>query len=191
MFVAGLAAIGGSALALQVTSLTPQGEVAQVRQVVAKFDAPAVTFGDQRAPAPLALTCSDPQATRGTGRWNSDREWLFQFDRDLPPGVNCSVQVRAGFRSPQGATLTTGNWRFTTGGPFVQQVRPGGGRIDEEQVFVLRLNGPATVASLQQHVSCSVEGMGERVPVRLLQGAERDNLLKALGLAKDAATEPL
>ena len=45
--------------ALQITSLAPQGEVARVRQVVATFDQPAVRFGDPKAPAPLALSCSD------------------------------------------------------------------------------------------------------------------------------------
>ena len=73
-----LALTAWSAQALTITSLTPQGEVAQVRQVVAKFDASAVTFGDPKAPAPFSLSCSDAQATAGNGRWISDREWAFQ-----------------------------------------------------------------------------------------------------------------
>src|ERR1700712_995533 len=55
--------------ALQITSLTPQGEVARVRQIVAKFDQPAVKFGDPKAPAPLAVSCTDAAAGKGTGRW--------------------------------------------------------------------------------------------------------------------------
>ena len=49
----------GAAHALQITSLTPQGEVSRVRQVVAKFDQPAVRFGDPKAPAPLVVACAD------------------------------------------------------------------------------------------------------------------------------------
>lgn len=181
----------GGAHALQVTGLSPQGEVAQVRRVVAKFDEPAVNFGDAQAPAPLALSCSDAQATRGSARWNNDREWVYEFDDDLPPGIRCTVQAKAGFRSPKGAELAAGSWRFSTGGPFVQRIYPSGGLIDEQQFFVLRLNGPATLASLQQSVSCSVEGLGERVPVRLLQGREREELLKAVHADKQAEREPL
>jgi hypothetical protein len=182
----------GAAQALQVTRLTPQGEIAQVRQLVARFDAAAVNFGDPKAPAPLALSCSDAQVTGGTGRWTGDKEWVFDFENDLPPGVKCTVQVRPGFKSPQGAELAARTWQFNTGGPFVQQVRPGtGSRIDEEQFFVLRLNGPATPQSLQAFVGCSVEGLGERVPVRLLAPRERDEVLKALRLDKAAAKEPL
>ena len=147
-----LGSLLGSALAAQaltLTSLTPQGEVAQVRQVVAKFDAPAVTFGDQKAPAPLRLNCSDAQATAGSGRWNSEREWAFEFNNDLPPGVRCTVQPRADFRSPKGEALSATSYPFNTGGPFVQQIRPGTWQpIEEDQLFILQLNGAATPASV-------------------------------------------
>jgi uncharacterized protein YfaS (alpha-2-macroglobulin family) len=178
--------------ALQLTSITPQGEVARVRQVVAKFDEPAIAFGDPKAPAPLTLSCSDAQATQGTGRWNSDREWVFEFANDLPPGVSCSLQVRAGFKSPKGAELTARSATFNTGGPFVQQTRPStNAAIDEEQIFVLQLNGPATLASVQANLWCLAEGLGERIPVRLLDGADRAGVLKAQQLDKAAAKDPL
>ncbi|MES2936446.1 MAG: MG2 domain-containing protein [Pseudomonadota bacterium] len=180
------------AFALGITSLTPQGEVAKVRQVVAKFDESAVAFGDPKAPAPLSLSCSDAQATRGTARWISDREWAFDFENDLPPGVSCQLQVRSGFKSPKGAELAAGNWRFNTGGPFVQTIQPGTyQRIDEEQFFALKLNGDATLASVRENLWCSIEGLGERVPVRLLEAAPRDALLKSLHWEKAAKDQPL
>lgn len=189
--LAGLFFLTSAAHALQVTSLSPQGEVARVRQIVAKFDGPAIAFGDPKAQAPVALSCSDAQATKGTGRWTSDRQWVFDFENDLPPGIQCTVTNRTGFTSSQGAALAAAQWRFNTGGPFVQEMRPGGGRIDEEQFFAMRLNGPATVQSVQQFVSCGVQGLGERVPVRLLPPAERQELLKALHWEDAAAKEPL
>ncbi|MBS0495093.1 MAG: alpha-2-macroglobulin [Proteobacteria bacterium] len=182
-----------SAQALTVTSLSPQGEVARVRQVVAKFDAPAVRLGDAQAPAPFTVACSDPDATKGQGRWNSEREWVYQFAQDLPPGVRCTVTVKPGFKSASNAQLTGArSYQFNTGGPFVQSVRPGTWQeIDEEQVFVLQLNGPAAPASLHQHMWCVAEGVGERVPVRLVEGTQRSELLRVLHLDKAAAKEPL
>lgn len=71
-------------------------------------------------------------------------------------------------------------------------MRPGSyERIDEEQYFLLQLNGAATLKSIQDNVWCSLEGLGERVPVKLIEGKERDALLKSQGLDKAAATEPL
>ena len=89
-----LAASAWHAHALQVTSVSPQGEIAKVRQAVVKFDEAAVNFGDPKAPAPVALNCSDAQVTRGTGRWTNEREWVFDFENDLPPGVSCTLQAR-------------------------------------------------------------------------------------------------
>ncbi|MBG6076349.1 hypothetical protein [Polaromonas sp. CG_9.11] len=51
---------------------------------------------------------------------------------------------------------------------------------------MLQLNGPGTLASLQQNVCCSVEGLGEHGPLRLIDGAERDALLKSQNLDKAA-----
>ncbi len=191
--VALLGLLAANTHALQITSLTPQGEVARVRQVVAKFNESAVNFGDPKAPAPLSLSCSDAQATKGSGRWISDREWAFEFENDLPPGVNCSLQLRTGIKSVSGALLTgASSYKFNSGGPFVKSLRPGSyERIDEEQYFLLQLNGAATLKSIQDNVWCSVEGLGERVPVKLIDGKERDALLMSQGLEKAAAIEPL
>ena len=74
----------------------------------------------------------------------------------------------------------------------MQGVRPNTyQQLDEEQFFVLQLNGPATTESVQANVWCALEGVGERVPVRMIDGAQRTDLLKALGLEKRAAKEPL
>jgi len=187
------AAVSLHAHALQIVSLSPQGEIARVRQIVAKFDEGAVNFGDPKAPAPLSLSCSDAQATKGSGRWISEREWAFEFENDLPPGVSCAVQVVGTFKSPKGQPVAgAASYKFNTGGPFVQHMRPGTyERIDEEQYFMLQLNGPATLQSVRENVWCAAEGLGERVPVKLIEGKERDELLKSQGLDKPAAKEPL
>ena len=188
-----MAALALQAHALQITSLSPQGEVARIRQVVAKFDDSAVKFGDPKAPAPLTISCTDAQATTGSGRWISDREWAFEFERDLPPGVSCQLAVKPDFKSGSGAIITSASsYKFNSGGLFLQTVRPGTyERIDEEQHFVLQLNGAATLKSVQDNLSCAIEGLGERVPVKLLDGSTRADLLKARGLEKAAAKEPL
>jgi alpha-2-macroglobulin len=182
-----------TAQAFQITSLLPQGEVARVRQVVAKFDDSAVTFGDPKAEAPLTVRCSNPEASKGAGRWVTDRSWAYDFENDLPPGVSCTLQMKAGLQSAKGVALSgPSSYRFSTGGPYVQWLRPyEGASIDEEQYFVLRLSGEATLASVRAHIWCTSDSLGERVPVRLLEGKERAELLKAQHVDKDAARSPL
>jgi hypothetical protein len=188
-----LAGFAMSAQALQITSLSPQGEVAGVRQLVVKFDQSVVNFGDPGVAAPVGLSCTDAQAAKGRGRWVSAREWTFDFDADLGPGTGCTVQARPGLASATGTELSgPRNFRFQTGGPFVRSIRPyPGSPIDEEQFFVLQLNGPADPASVLANIWCSVEGLGERVPVRLVDGKERTAVLKSQGLDKLAEKSPL
>jgi uncharacterized protein YfaS (alpha-2-macroglobulin family) len=191
LVAAGLAC--GGAHALQISSVSPQGEVARVHQVVVKFDEAVVAFGDPKVSAAASLRCSDARASKGSGRWINDREWAFEFENDLPPGVQCSVQASPGLKSPKGAELTgASQFSFSTGGPFVQSIFPNTyQRIDEEQYFLIQLNGPATPESVQANVWCAVQGLGEKVPVRLLDAATRQSLLKVRYLDKAAAAEPL
>ena len=181
-----------SAHALGVRQFSPQGEVARVGQVVVQFDGAAVRFGDPKAAAPVTLSCSDAQAAKGTGRWTSDREWVFDFAQDLPPGMRCTAKLVDGLKSPSGAGVTgAASYQFQTGGPAVLDIEPGGYEsVDEEQFFALRLSGPATAQSLQKHVWCTSEGVGERIPVRLIEGKEREALLGHRGWAQDAARNP-
>ena len=187
---AALAATGVQALI--ITALSPQGEVAQVRQIKARFSANAIHFGDPRAPAPLTVSCDDAAASRGEGRWTSAREWVYDFAADLPPGVRCRIDPVSGFKSAAGDLLTgASSYQFHTGGPFVQHIRPDTSQpIEEEQAFVLQLNGAATPQSLQASVWCAVDGLGERVPIQPLDGEARAALLKALDLDKAAAQAP-
>jgi alpha-2-macroglobulin len=191
----GLMALGifsPGASALQISSLSPQGEVAQVRQVVVKFDQGAVNFGDPKATAPINLSCSDAQASKGSGRWVSEREWAYEFENDLPPGVRCTAQLSSSFKPPAGQTFT-GNTKFAfnTGGPFVRRISPGAGsRIDEEQYFVLELSGVAVPALLSANMWCTIEGVGEKVAVKMVEGSARAELLKATGNDKEAKAVP-
>lgn len=185
------AALG--AHAFQVAGLSPQGEVARVRQMVLKFDDAAVAFGDPGAAAPVDLRCADGFVPKGAGRWLNERSWVFDFQEDLAPGVRCSVQVKPGLKSLNGVDFSgQDRFGFSTGGPVVQAVLPyADSAVDEDQYFALRLSGAASRASLQAHLWCAVDGVGERIAVRFIEGAERSVLLKAHGWDRDAAQNPL
>ncbi|WP_249661402.1 MG2 domain-containing protein [Variovorax sp. PCZ-1] len=181
-----------AAQALQITSLSPQGEVAQIRQVVIKFDEAAVNFGDPRAAAPATLSCSDSQASKGNGRWTSEREWVYELEQDLSAGVRCTVAVNSSFQSPAGRRISSASsYAFNSGGPFVKRIWPyEGQRIDEEQIFVLQLSGAVDPATLNGNLWCNVQGLGERVPFKMVEGGARTEVLKSLGLTKAAERDP-
>lgn len=182
-----------NAQAMELVGLSPQGEVAQVNQVVAKFDESVIPLGSDKGPAAVTVRCNDAQVVKGAGRWNDDKTWVFDFENALPPGLKCSLVVKPGLKSLQGNAYSgIEQFRFSTGGPFVQAIQPyENSRVDEEQYFALRLSGSASLASVQANTWCAAEGIGERIAVRLLSGKERTDLLKAQGWEKEAAQNPL
>ncbi|MDR0261234.1 MAG: Ig-like domain-containing protein, partial [Comamonas sp.] len=123
---AGWAALGLSAHATSITSVSPQGEVARVRQIVVKFDAAVVPMGDLRAAAPVKLDCDNKQAqSQGTGRWTGPREWVFDLADDLPPGVRCTVEKVANLKDAAGEPVKgAAKYSFGTGGPSVTRIVP-------------------------------------------------------------------
>ncbi|BET12465.1 MG2 domain-containing protein [Pandoraea sputorum] len=175
------------AQAARVVSVSPQGEVASVNQVVVKFDEAMVPAGDPRATAPAAVRCTDTSLT-GDGHWLEPKIWVFDFKSDLPPGAKCSVEMRSGLSAVSGTALSgTTKYAFNTGGPAVSSIRPSYGPIDENQIFILTLNGAATPASVRQNAWCETEGVGERIGVKWIEGDTRAALLKRFNLDKQSA----
>lgn len=172
--------------AVSIATVTPQGEVAQVRQVTVRFDAPVVALGDPRLPPPVKLECQGPTPA-GTGGWADDRNWTYDFRAPLPPGVRCTVSAKAGWQPLNGPLTGRTEFVFQTGGPAVADLEPGeDATIEEDQHFLLRLTGAATDSSVAANAWCEVEGIGEKVPVRVVSGAARDELLRNRGGAKSA-----
>jgi uncharacterized protein YfaS (alpha-2-macroglobulin family) len=198
--------------AVAIVAATPQGEVAQVRQVTVKFSDAVVPFGDLRLPDPFAIVCQG-SVPAGSGRWANDRVWLYDFREPLGPGTTCTATLRRDWRpsvaarapdavvrtasaapSAARAAAPTGTTRFTfsTGGPAVLATEPGAGaEIEEDQHFILRLNGAAVEASVAANAWCEVEGIGERLALRIVSDEVRTQVLQAAGVGGVAAARAL
>ena len=114
------------AQALQPLSLSPQGEAAQVRQVAARFSKAVASFGNPQARAPRVLSCSDAQAAKGSGRWSNQRERIFVFKNDMPPGVRYSVVPDSEFKSVSDAILADAkSYEFNSDWRFIQNLCSG------------------------------------------------------------------
>ncbi|HEY4068855.1 MAG TPA: MG2 domain-containing protein [Burkholderiaceae bacterium] len=177
--------------AANIASVSPQGEVAQVRQVVVKFSDAVVPFGDLRLPDPMTLNCQGT-VPAGSGRWISERAWTFDFRAPLPPGTRCSVKAKADWKPSAGALTGPTEFAFNTGGPAVVTTQPGeGATIEEDQYFVLALSGAVVESSATANAWCEAEGIGERLGVRVIGGDARAALLKEQHIDKAAAERTL
>ncbi|CAN7621278.1 MG2 domain-containing protein [Trinickia sp. LjRoot230] len=183
-----MAATAWRAEAARITRVSPQGTVAKVRQVLVKFDEPMVAFGAPDLPPPAHVKCNDASASAGQARWIDDKTWAWDFADDLPPGMACSVELNDDLKSSAGNALKgPKHYTFATGGPFVRTIEPHAREIDEDQLFILRLNGAATEQSVQQDIWCESSGLGNRIPVKNVDANTRATLLKRFALEKEAA----
>jgi uncharacterized protein YfaS (alpha-2-macroglobulin family) len=147
-----------------------------VRQVTVRFSDSMVALGDPRLADPFTVSCP----ASGKGRWADTKDWIFDFDADLDAGIRCRFTLKSGLESASGAPVTgRSRFQFETGGPAIvgSLPREGWEEIDEKQVFILRLDARATRASMEANAYCAVDGLAERVPVRVLRGAERQRIL--------------
>jgi hypothetical protein len=166
-----------------VELFSPEGYVKQVRQVTARFSAPMVALGDPRLDDPFTVNCP----ATGKGRWADTRNWVYDFDADLQAGVSCRFSLKPGLKSLAGAPVTgRSTFSFDSGGPAILASLPrqGWAALDEDQVFLLLLDAPATQASIEAHAYCAIDGITERVALQVLSGQERQQILeqrRALG----------
>jgi alpha-2-macroglobulin len=171
--------LSGAQQQARIESFSPTGTVKKVRQAQVRFSEPMVPFGDLRdVTQPFTVTCS----ASGKARWVDDRNWVYDFDQDLPAGMRCTFQARDGLRSLAGNDIAgTHSFSFSTGGPAIFESNPyqGSDYIAEDQIFILKLDSDTTEASVLEHVYFTVGNIADRIAVRIVSGSERDKILKA------------
>ena len=164
----------------QVELFSPQGTVKAVRQASVRFSEQMVPLGDPRGLVePFDIVCPE----KGTSRWADGKNWIFDFEKDLPAGIRCEFKVKRGLKTLSGKEFTGQEiFSFSTGGPAIKSSIPyeGAQSIDEEQVFVLTLDAEPDETSVIQNVFFSIEGIQDRVGIRVITGKDREEILKAL-----------
>jgi uncharacterized protein YfaS (alpha-2-macroglobulin family) len=162
----------------KVESFSPQGTVKNIRQVRVRFTHAMVAFGDPRSiTTPFEVNCP----VKGEGRWVDTNNWVYDFEKNLLAGVRCDFRLRPDLKTLAGVKLRgRKDFSFSTGGPAIKASYPheGNKQIDEEQVFILTLDGEPDEESVLRHVAFSIQGIENLVGVRMIQGEEREQILK-------------
>jgi uncharacterized protein YfaS (alpha-2-macroglobulin family) len=172
--------LGAAQQPASIVSFSPTGTVKQIRQAKVRFSEPMVPFGDLRDVAePFVVQCSES----GKARWVDDRNWVYDFDRDLPAGVRCTFQAREGLRSLAGREIGgTRTFSFSTGGPAILESNPyyGADYVAADQIFILKLDSDVKESTVLENVYFTVEGIADRIAVRIVSGKEREQIVESV-----------
>ncbi len=169
--------------ATELSHFVPQGEAKRVRQVKVNFSEAIRPLGDLAAPDPVVWSCQGAPL-KGNGRWVDTQSWALDFERELPAGVRCEFKPAAGLRDAAGKPVKMATiYRFDTGGPNIAAIQSNRyyGDIDEDAVFLVTATGPIDFATVESHSWCAIEGLGEKVPTKLLPAGDKKALLSRNG----------
>jgi uncharacterized protein YfaS (alpha-2-macroglobulin family) len=162
-----------------IIGFSPQGEIKGVRQATARFSDQMVSFGMPEIADPFDIACP----ASGKGRWADGKNWIFDFDKDLEAGVRCTFTLKNSVKTLRGKPLQgRKSFSFSTGGPKVTALFPheDSEEIEEDQIFALKLDGPAAESSFAGKLSFLLEATGERLGARVLKGKDRENIISVL-----------
>ena len=169
-----------SAHAASVQRFVPQGLDDRHTRATAVFSDPVVRLGQTDAPAPFNVDCG---AVSGKGRWANANTWDYVIDRPLKPGERCDFTLKPGLKSIKGEAITgESRYEFFAPGPWPRSILPRGGqKIEEDQAFLIEPSAAVTRESVERNVWCEADGVGNRIPVRLLPDKTRAEMVASQG----------
>lgn len=177
------------AFAAHVRQFTPQGQIDQQTRASAVFSTDMVPLGRPEAPSPFLVDCG---AVGGKGRWGDSRTWSYQLDRPLQPGERCDFQTKPGLKTVHGEAIQAVRYFFFAPGPWPRSLSPSAGSsIEEDQGFLIFASSPLDRASVEKNVWCEADGVGHRIPARLLPDATRKEMLATQSRKEDAGVVAL
>ncbi len=174
--------INSSLATVYVQDFSPQGQVKTTDQATVVFSEEMVKLGDTDAPAPFNVECS----IKGKGRWTDTKTWQYRLNRDLESGERCIFTLKNRVKSlNQQAFQVVNNqlphYEIFTAGPWIAHIEPyENSSIEENQTFLIGTSAPVKAASVLKNAWCEVEGVGERIPVKLLTPEQLKELAKKL-----------
>ncbi len=160
--------------AVYVQDFSPQGQVKTTNQVTATFSEDMVKLGATDSASPFAVNCP----VKGTGRWTDTKTWRYQLKRDLQSGERCTFALKTQLKSLKQSSFNVENgniprYEVFTAGPWIARIEPyENSSIEENQHFFIESSAKVKSESVVKHAWCEVEGVGERIPVKLLTAAE-------------------
>lgn len=171
--------VAGAANAAGVRQFSPQGQIDQQIRATAVFTSDMVPLGRPDSPAPFSIDCGE---VKGRARWGDARSWSYTLERPLQPGERCDFRMKPGLKAANGEDVFGESaYAFFAPGPWPRSITPRpGGPIEEDQAFVIDASGALKSESVERNVWCEADGVGNRIPVRILPDDTRNLIFATL-----------
>ncbi len=168
-----------TASAAGVRQFSPLGQIDQQIRATAVFSTDMVPLGRPDAPPPFNVDCGE---VKGKARWGDAKSWSYTLDRPLQPGERCDFRLKPGLKAANGEAVSgEPGYAFFAPGPWPRSLTPRpGGAIEEDQAFIVEASGALKRESVERNVWCEADGVGNRIPVRILPDNARNEILASM-----------
>lgn len=167
---------------LTIKSFSPSGLKRDAIQVRAEFSESMIPIGDPEGGIePFTIDCNAP----GTARWIDDKNWVYDFAKKLPAGIQCRFSIKDGTKSLS-STPYAGEkeFQFTTGGPSIRRFSPDWS-VHEEGVFIVALDAEPDVESVRKNAFISSTSLASRISVDIVDKSLTDQIIKSSWICKE------
>jgi uncharacterized protein YfaS (alpha-2-macroglobulin family) len=167
---------------VNVVTITPQGNVESAEQVQVRFSNNMIKLGDEyQSHAPVKSNCLDS----GNGYWTDQKNWVYTFYTIPAPGKTCTIKTINDLKDLNGKMIPFVSVDFKTTASQILKIVPGTYQsIDPDQFFVVILNGEVTNDWVKKNVYVTIEGLGDKVPVNLIYGKQKDEIIASAKTAE-------
>jgi uncharacterized protein YfaS (alpha-2-macroglobulin family) len=162
----------------KIDSFSPEGFIKNPSQVAVRFSEPMIAFGDSRVTKQVFQSNC---LSLGTERWLDAKNWVLDFKKKLPGGVECKFVVDTKLTSLNGNKLTgKPNFQFSTGGINILRSQPwSNGTAVEDQAFILVLDGEVNEDSMKKELFFTSSLIPGKVEINTITGKDKENILNA------------
>ena len=162
-----------------VRQFSPQGQIDQQIRATAIFNIDIVRLGNTDAAAPFDVDCGE---VKGRSRWGDARSWSYTLERPLRAGERCDFRLKSGLKAANGEMVEAeATYAFFAPGPWPRSLMPRpGSPVEEDQAFLIDVSAAVKRESVESRVWCEADGVGNRIPVRVLPDAQRDAVLHSV-----------
>lgn len=188
--------VGKIIFAGSVVSFYPTGSVKKVQQVTARFSSDMKALGDPRSKNdPFSIQCNivtkkqpthgkrmatSPETPKYTTRWADNKNWVLDFESPLKSGIRCVLRLKSDTKDIAGNPIDSlEEYSFSTSGPALLGVAPIYGQIEPDQFFVALVDGEIDIKSLEGKAYFEVQGLPDKVGVKVITSKERESIVKA------------
>lgn len=177
----------GHIFGAELISFTPEGNIKDIKQVVAKFNTEMIPMGSPQVNTDIfnidcfGKTKDNKIELQGHSfRWADNKTWIMDFDNPMESGITCEFSLKNTVVDLAKTKLTkTRKYFFSTGGPRIIAEFPyNNGRISNEQYFIVQTDGVINLKSFENLVYFEVSGINEKVKSKIISDKNRDVVIQ-------------